>query len=236
MGLAAGAREALHRRFLADEIASALRHRLTNKIAAIGALTFHLKQKLAAVESEEATRILPMIDAELAQASQTLGTHFLEAPEPPGDPVSLASVVAATLLTAEPPAHVTVENGSAAGGPRVSVEPRELDLALACLLENAYEALAERGGLVSVRVLETVASDAAVCGVEISDDGPGMSQAQRHEARNAFFSTKPGHLGVGLNVVARIAQRWRGWLELEDRALQGGKGLNARIIFPAERP
>src|SRR4051812_29721254 len=103
MRLAANAREALHRRFLADEIASALRHRLTNKIAAIGALTFHLKQKLSASDSEAVAQVLPLIDAELAQAGQALGTHFLERAEAPAAPILLAHVVEATLATAGPP-------------------------------------------------------------------------------------------------------------------------------------
>src|SRR4051794_38335714 len=109
MRLATNAREALHRRFLADEIASALRHRLTNKIAAIGALTFHLKQKLSASESEAVAHALPLIDDELAQAGQALATRFLERPQPPAQPVSLAHVVEATLVTAAPPSHVRIE-------------------------------------------------------------------------------------------------------------------------------
>jgi signal transduction histidine kinase len=219
------ARDRLYRQFAAEEVASALRHRLVNKISAVGALTFHLRRQLPAGTPESALAVLPMIEGEVAQASQTLNLHFLG---PPGAaaPVPLGELVAA-LLAAEPLAGVTVV-GPAGPAPRVLANGAELELALHCLLENAVEAVAE-GGTVTVRCEERGAGLAAV---EIGDDGPGLAETERRQALEPFYTTKPGRLGVGLNVAARIAQRWRGTLELEGAP----RGLVARLTLPVVVP
>ena len=217
------ARERLYRQFAAEEVASALRHRLVNKISAVGALTFHLKRQLPAGTPESALAVLPMLEGEVAQASQTLNLHFLG---PPGTaaPVPLGALVAA--LAAEWRGdRIRVEGGPA---PRVLADGAELELALHCLLENAVEAVAE-GGTVTVRCGERGAGLAAV---EIGDDGPGLAETERRQALEPFYTSKPGRLGLGLNVAARIAQRWRGTLELEGAP----RGLVARLTLPVVVP
>ena len=214
-----GGRERLLRQFAAEEVASGLRHQLVNKIAAVGALTFHLRRQLPAGTPEAATQVLPMIDAELAQATQMLDVRFL-GPAGTARAVALGEVVVRLLASVERPAGVEVV---AAQGPSpvVASDRAELDLALFCLLENALES---GGRTVTVRWDQP--KELAV--VEIADDGPGLDEDQRRKAREPFFTTKPGRLGLGLNVASRIAQRWRGTLELAG----AHRGLVARLALP----
>jgi signal transduction histidine kinase len=220
------ARERLYLQFVAEEVASALRHRLVNKIAAVGALTFHLRRQLPAGETPTAALdVLPMIDAELSQASQTLDLRFV-GPQATAAPVALAPLAERVLSSlARPPG---VELVGPRGTASVLGDPSELELAIYCLVDNAVDAVAPRG-TVTVRIAPAEPrAGAAMVALEIADDGPGISEADRRRAKDPFFTTKPARLGLGLNVAHRIAQRWRGAVELGE----GHPGLVARLLLP----
>ena len=219
-------REGLLRRFAAEEVASGLRHPLVNKIAAVGALTFHLRRQLPEGTPEAATKVLPMIDAELAQATQMLDLRFV-GPVGPAAPLALGEVVEGLLASLERPPGVEIV-GPQGPSPRATIDRAELDLALFCLVENALEAVGDRG-TVTVRWGEPAAGLAVI---EVADDGPGLKEAERRQAREPFFTTKPGRLGLGLSIAGRIAQRWRGTLELAGAR----KGLVARLALPVAGP
>jgi signal transduction histidine kinase len=222
------ARERLYLQFVAEEVASALRHRLVNKIAAVGALTFHLRRQLPEGETPAAARaVLPMIDAELAQASQTLDLRFVGPQAPAAAPVALGRLAESVLasLVRVPGIQVVGPRGPA---PSAVGDPQELDLALYCLVDNAVDAVAG-GGTVAVRFAAAEArAGTPMIALEVADDGPGMSEADRRHAKDPFFTTKPARLGLGLNVAHRIAQRWGGAVELMD----GRPGLIARLLLP----
>jgi signal transduction histidine kinase len=209
------------RLFAAEEVASTLRHQLVNKISAVGALTFHLRRQLPEGTPEAATRVLPMIDGELAQASQMLDLHFA-APRKVGAPVELGEAVAGLLASLERPPGIELL-APQGPSPRAVIDAGELEVALFCLVENALEAARVR---VAVRWGEAAAGMVVI---EVADDGPGLDQAERRRVREPFVTTKPGRLGLGLNVAARIAQRWRGSLELADAR----PGLLVRLSLPA---
>jgi C4-dicarboxylate-specific signal transduction histidine kinase len=220
------ARERLYRLFVAEEVASALRHQLINKISALGALGFHLRRQLPPGTPEAALNVLPMMDAELTQASQTLNLHFI-APAGSAAPVPLAELVEEVLSWVERPAGVSLTGTSepvAVLGAR-----EELALALRCLVENAVEAVAS-AGTVTVRCREAEPRGSVpMMAVEVADDGPGCKPSR--QALDAFFTTKEGRLGVGLNVAIRIAHRWRGTVELEGAR----RGMVARLTLPVSR-
>jgi signal transduction histidine kinase len=225
------ARQRLYLRFVAEEVASGMRHRLVNKIAAVGALSFHLRRQLP-VEGTPAAAlaVLPMIDGELSQASQALDQRFV-GPQGPAHTVSLARVAEGLLSSLDRPAGVELV-GPAGPGATVSADPDELDLALHCLVENALEAVGAQGS-VTVRFADVEPRGGLpMTALEVVDDGPAPSAQALVDARQVFFTTKPGRLGVGLNVAMRIAQRWRGTVELAS----GGRGAIARLSLPREPP
>jgi len=216
-------RERLLRLFVAEEVASTLRHQLVNKISAVGALTFHLRRQLPQGTPEAATSVLPLIDAELAQASQRLDLRFL-GPARGGASADVGEAVERALAALPRPPGVEVVRPRGPAPPAAS-DGGELELAIFCLVENALEAAAR-----AVTVRWGQAPDLAV--VEVADDGPGLDEAARRQARAPFFTTRPGRLGVGLNVATRVAQRWRGSLELDDAR----PGLVARLSLPVAAP
>jgi C4-dicarboxylate-specific signal transduction histidine kinase len=220
------ARERLHRRFVAEEVLAGLRHTIVNKLAGLGALTYHLKRQLPERE-QAAAAVLPLLDNQVAEATSALQLRCLEpAPHHPA-PVPLATALTETMRTfgCRPPG---VELLGPAHDPATAlIDADELDLAVFCLMENACEALVSPGGLVRLRCQDLAGEDDVVA-VEVADDGPGLAEADRRRASEPFFTTKAGRLGLGLNVAGRVALRARGRLEL---APADGRGLAARLVL-----
>lgn len=90
------------------------------------------------------------------------------------------------------------------------------------LVRNAREAAGDEGVIVVA-----VAKDDGHARVTVSDDGPGLT-AEVRARLGPFFTTKPGGLGLGLALVAKIAGLHGGRLELLDRE---PRGLVAALIL-----
>jgi signal transduction histidine kinase len=232
------ARERLYRRFVAEEVAAGLRHTLVNKLAGLGALVYHLKRQLPAGETLAAMiTVVPMLEDQVAQAAAALDLRLLPTLVPRPEAVPLAAALGETVRTWAPRAPGVELVGPAHGPAAALIDAGELDLAVTCLLENACEALAGPGGLVQVRCL-VVPGDGSepLVAVEVADDGPGLSPEARRQAREPFYTTKPGRLGLGLNVAARVAQRCRGRLQLEAVRARDGRGPRGRRVFAGSGP
>ena len=92
------------------------------------------------------------------------------------------------------------------------------------LFENAREALADGGGTLFV----ATSTDARGWNVlEIRDSGRGMDAATLERAVEPFFTTKPGHLGVGLSIANGIWRRHRGTMSIQSAP---GEGTRIRLF------
>jgi signal transduction histidine kinase len=89
----------------------------------------------------------------------------------------------------------------------VMVDPNELALAVRCLVENALEATGSSGP-VQIRARPVGARYI----VEVADSGVGVQESQRAAVLEPFYTTKPGHVGLGLNIAQRLAERYAGSL------------------------
>lgn len=86
------------------------------------------------------------------------------------------------------------------------------------LLTNAYESLPESGGTITV----STAQDARGWLVlEVRDTGCGFDAGTMERAIEPFFTTKPGHFGVGLSIANGIWRRHKGTLALRSEPRQG---------------
>jgi signal transduction histidine kinase len=105
--------------------------------------------------------------------------------------------------------HVVVERHYEPNLPIISAYGSELNQVWTSLIENALDAIKNRGHItLSVRR----ASDLLL--VEVEDDGPGIPKDQEGRIFEPFFTTKaPGHgLGLGLDTAQRIVRMHRGYL------------------------
>jgi signal transduction histidine kinase len=107
-----------------------------------------------------------------------------------------------------------------------------LDTMLELLLNNALEAMA---GLDSKRIaISTSVDSRGWVMLEIQDSGRGMEPEVLEQAVEPFFSTKGGHLGVGLSIANGIWRRHRGTLSLRSHP---GEGTVVRLcVEPIPEP
>jgi C4-dicarboxylate-specific signal transduction histidine kinase len=219
--------EAVERVAFAEEVSSSMRHAVRNKIAAARNFMY-IQRKLSKTDpskSEPRIRTLhALIDTQLDAAGQLLD---------PEDALAHLFTRRAERVRVSRCVRDAVDHARV--GPRSSavrvdvgedaemfVDPRELALAIRCLVENAVEATGGKGH-VSVGGSR---EDGRVI-IQVVDDGPGIVEAQRIEALRPFFTTKPGHAGLGLSIATRIARRYHGELALGTSAKGGVAGTIA---------
>jgi PAS domain S-box-containing protein len=110
------------------------------------------------------------------------------------------------------------------------------------LLNNARDALGERGGTIAVTG-RLVRSDGAphpddvlaapagtYVALDLADDGPGMDRATRRRVFEPFFTTKPTGHGLGLAAVLGIVRAHGGGLRL---ATAPGEGTRFSVLWPS---
>ncbi len=101
----------------------------------------------------------------------------------------------------------------------ISADRDQLTQVLVNLLENARDAVTERGALAKVTV-ETRIEDRYVA-LAISDNGAGLSDEARGKLFTPYFTTKPRGTGLGLAIVHRIITDHEGTIEFESSLGQG---------------
>jgi signal transduction histidine kinase len=98
------------------------------------------------------------------------------------------------------------------GLPCISAYGRELNQVWTALIENALDAVHDHG---HIALKAKVSGDLIL--VEVWDDGPGIPADIQDRIFEPFFTTKPPGqgLGLGLDVVMRIVQKHRGFVQLQ---------------------
>ncbi len=199
-----------------------LSHELKNPIAgARGAA-----QLIGASESGETAELAALIITELDRARRIADrwSQIGDIAPAPLEPVNLHAMV-----------RSAVRSAAAASGDQIRWEehfdpslPEALadqDLALQAvlnLLTNAAEALGEAGGAVAVSTRYRSArpggpAPEARLEVRVEDDGPGIPDRLQGAVFNPFVTGKPAGEGLGLALVARIADLHGGGVEFESR-------------------
>lgn len=103
-------------------------------------------------------------------------------------------------------------------------DPAQLEQALVNLLKNAHESGSAPGDVV-LRIRKLPQAMA----IEVSDRGPGMTEAVLENALVPFYSTKRGGTGLGLALVREIAEAHGGRVSLANRP---GGGLSVTMTVP----
>jgi len=110
-------------------------------------------------------------------------------------------------------------------------DPELLRTILQTLLDNAFEALGKNGG--KIRVQMEKSPDGKFLWTTVADTGGGLESAQADRLFQPFFTTKPGHRGLGLARAKRYAEWHRGKLEL---LRSDAKGTAFRLSLPVDAP
>jgi PAS domain S-box-containing protein len=217
-----------------------------NRVATMGQLTasiaHEVKQPIAATltNAQAALRWLGAEPPDVDEVRQALGRivrdgnragdvigrirGLIEKAPPRKEALAINEAVREVLamLHGEVVKHdISMRTRLAEGLPRIQGDRVQLQQVILNLIVNAIEAV--RGVDEGAREL-LVSTEAAACGgvlVAVRDTGPGLDPAHRERLFEAFYTTKPGGLGMGLSICRSIIEAHGGHLWAEANTLRG---------------
>jgi PAS domain S-box-containing protein len=127
-------------------------------------------------------------------------------------------------------AQVTIRLKLAEGVAKVSIDKIEVEQVLMNLLLNAIEAMNMPNWNTRELSIQTMNTPASEVMVVVSDSGPGVSAEVLEQVFDAFYTTKPSGMGMGLSISRSLIEAHKGrlWVTSEP-----GKGAVFRFSLPA---
>jgi signal transduction histidine kinase len=122
--------------------------------------------------------------------------------------------------------------------PVIHADAAKLRQVLVNLIQNAAEAMAERGGRVTVRASgfdgdgPDARADSPAVVIAVEDDGPGIAPELATSLFRPFFTTKFSGTGLGLSISKSLIEQHGGRIEVDSIL---GRGTTFLIFLP-ERP
>lgn len=198
---------------LAAGLAHEIRNPLNGARLHISFLERTLKQTEATPDTLEAVQIVQDEIKRLAR----LVTDFLDFARPRPLARMATSVRALCERASQLAAPVAKENVSLeldlpANDVVFDADKDRLEQVLINLLQNAIEALGQKGGKVTLRARRQPRH----VWLEVEDDGPGLPPGNA-PVFDAFFSTKPHGTGLGLAIAHRVVTDHGGVIDVESR-------------------
>jgi signal transduction histidine kinase len=213
-------------------LAAGLAHEIRNPLNVLSMNLQMLEEDLVSRRGGDATgdtrQYLGTLQGEIRRLS-SLVDNFLSYARPSAprfETRDLNQVVAGTCTLVRPQfdaAGISLREQLSTLLPPVDLDEGLIRQALMNILINAVQIL-KGGG--SVTVETGVAADGGVF-VAITDDGPGISAADRERIFEVFYSSRPGGTGLGLPIAARILQVHGGRIAVES----GPRGRGARFVL-----
>jgi signal transduction histidine kinase len=126
--------------------------------------------------------------------------------------------------------HVRLKLKGERGIPQVTGDPKSLERALTCLVDNAVK-FSPRGGDVEIRF----AGRDDFLGVAVEDHGIGIAPEVRPRIFDRFYHLEQsgddlfGGLGIGLSITRQVIEQHRGRLEVESTP---GRGSTFTMFLP----
>ncbi len=207
------------------EMASSLAHELNQPLTAItnyslGAVT---RMKDGGMSNDE---LLPALEKTAGQAQRAGNIirrirEFVKRSEPRRRPTEVARIVEDAIGFADIEAAkkgITIHTDVQAGLPPLDVDPILIEQLLLNLLKNAVDAM-DQAALRRIDLVVRRQDDMAE--FSVIDRGSGVSELQRANLFQPFFSTKSEGMGMGLNICRSIVEFHHGRLNVE-RNPEGG--------------
>jgi signal transduction histidine kinase len=238
-----------------SQLAARMAHKLKNPLVSIKTFTQLLPERY---EDDEFRRsFLDVVDAEADKINEIADRLLLysSANEIEPVPTDLRALVETVLDALAPRIEAcgVVLERHLVTLPIVMGDPERLRLALSSAVENALEAMDKGGRLVvrtrlaegplprpgdDRRVLDFTEAVAGATGgptdafaaVEIGDTGGGIARERLRRVFQPFYSDSVRGIGLGLAIVAKVAQEHRGGVELESVP---GTGTRIQLFVPA---
>jgi two-component system, NtrC family, sensor histidine kinase HydH len=228
------------------QMSAGLAHEIRNPLGVIKGSAEMLTQKLGPSDAL-ATELAGYISTETNRLS-ALVTRFLDFARPLHadlEPLELTAVLDRALNDVAQfwkGAPVRVEKKYQSNLPNVALDESLSEQAFVNLIQNAYDAMSETGGVLRISAemsRRDTPEGTSVEGVEvrIADSGPGIPPELREQIFNPFVTTKKTGVGLGLSIVSKIIDGHHGSIRIESSNLSEddspGTGACFVIFLPA---
>lgn len=164
------------------------------------------------------------------------------------EPLDVSEIVVEMVGMLEPaePVNATVKLELEESLPAVVADRGEIQQVVMNLLTNAYEAIEDQAGSVTIRLsrcdegkagvrapTELTALEGDLLCLEVSDTGRGMTPEVREKLFDPFFTTKESGRGLGMSAVLGIVRGHGGAISVQTAP---GEGTTFRLWLPASTP
>jgi len=217
------------------EVQTELAH--ANRVAALGQLTasiaHEINQPIAGVlnggqaalrwldrsDLEAARRSIERIIRDAARAGDVIGglRALVKKVPPQTESFDINQAIYEVIVITRSEA---VNNGISVGMqlghglPSVWGDRVQLQQVILNLVINAIEAMGDAGEGPRELTIKTAKSDSGAISVAVEDSGPGLDPAGLERVFEAFYTTKPGGMGMGLSICRSIVEAHGGKLEV----------------------
>ena len=216
----------------AGRVAAEFTHQMKNPLAIINNAAFSLQRALKQGKSVSPDQI--RIIQEEVEHSDRIITQIMgyaQLSEGHVERLDVIEELEQAIAEVFPPAvgyPVRIHRDWSGEFPPLFMQRRHLVDTFVNLLQNAREALGEKGGNVFVSAL--CHSDYSV-EVSIRDDGPGIPADKQEKIFEAYYTTKEKGTGLGLASVKHNVELYGGSVRVESAL---GKGARFVLVFPAK--
>jgi len=211
---------------LLRRVSSTIGHDLRNPLAVINNSAYFVRAKLGAAKLDpKVEKHLKIIESEIARADKLLADMltFSRPYESAAETLMLDAVVSDAVTAYAPPEGGKVDLKLGAKDAKAKIDGKALADALRRLLDNAFAAQEEKG---VVKVATSAGKDGLT--VSVSDSGKGVDAKIEAVMYEAFMTTKPKGLGLGLSLARKFMEGVGGSVSHES----GPKGSTFRLVLP----
>ncbi|MDA1094469.1 MAG: ATP-binding protein [Acidobacteria bacterium] len=214
------------------DVARRLAHEIKNPLTPIQLCAERLRRNLASAAPETVALVNECTSTIVGEVEALKGlvdefSHFARLPSPRAVPVNINTLLAATLnLYHGLFDGIAIVAAYDPGMPAVQLDPDQIQRVVVNLVDNAAAALGGEGGVGSttegiIRIETRYDATNHVARVTVSDNGPGIAEADRDKLFLPYFSTKGRGSGLGLAIVRRIVVEHGGSIEVSERRPRG---------------
>jgi len=215
----------------AGRLAAEFAHQIKNPLAVINNAAFSLQRSLRDGK-DGAVRQIEIIQEEVARADRVITqiTGYAQLGEGRVEKLDVIAELDRAIAQVFPPAvptQIKIQREYAAHFPPLLMQRGHLSEILVNLLQNAREALGQKG---NVFVNADCRRDYSI-EISVRDDGPGIPPNKTESIFEAYYTTKEKGTGLGLAIVKHNVELYGGTVRVESKSGQGAKFL---LFFPAK--
>jgi signal transduction histidine kinase len=215
----------------AGRLAAEFAHQIKNPLAVINNTAFSLQRSLRENKNSAAQQI-EIIQEEVARADKVI-TQIMGYAQLSEGRVEKLNVIEelnraiAQIFPKAVPTHIQIHRQYGQNFPPLLMQRGHLLEILTNLLQNARDALGEKGSIV---VTAECHRDYSI-EISVRDDGPGISPDKIERIFEAYYTTKEKGSGLGLAIIKHNVELYGGSVRVESELGQGAKFI---LIFPAK--